>query len=260
MWAKIVTWFFTTFTASSIKEKVHFLSGIQYLYDWIDPDQLEIPAFVLEYDMKVSTVFQVIKFSYATLSLSACERRCVFQLLFHALSNESRKGRLLRKRPNFSCMHPNRSQICSRLDKIYPSDGEIVYILIFCFVLFLFSFQFSVWFFKNNIVTLFFSGKVSWKIAAWEPEKNINLRHQCVISIDCVLIGKNSRPMPWASEKPLSYCKIAYYMPSGSNRLRALHPLLTFLCFFLSFLLSSFFQENGNNYHTPASTYRTGSL
>lgn len=52
VWAKIVTWFFTTFTASSIKEKVHFLSGIQYLYDWIDPDQLEIPAFVLEYDMK----------------------------------------------------------------------------------------------------------------------------------------------------------------------------------------------------------------
>ena len=143
VWAKIVTWFFTTFTASSIKEKVHFLSGIQYLYDWIDPDQLEIPAFVLEYDMKVSTVFQVIKFSYATLSLSACERGCLFQLLFHALSNESRKGRLLRKRPNFSCMHPNRSQICSRWDKIYPSVGEIVYILICCFVLFLFSFQFG---------------------------------------------------------------------------------------------------------------------
>ena len=143
VWAKIVTWFFTTFTASSIKEKVHFLSGIQYLYDWIDPDQLEIPAFVLEYDMKVSTVFQVIKFSYATLSLSACERRCLFRLLFHALSNASRKRRLLRKRPNFSCMHPNRSQICSRLDKIYPSDGEIVFILIFCFVLFLFSFQFG---------------------------------------------------------------------------------------------------------------------
>ena len=55
IWARIVTWFFTTFTASSIKEKVHFLSGVQYLYDWIDPDQLEIPAFVLEYDMKVST-------------------------------------------------------------------------------------------------------------------------------------------------------------------------------------------------------------
>ena len=55
LWARIVTWFFTTFTASSIKEKVHFLSGIQYLYDWIDPDQLDIPAFVLEYDMKVCT-------------------------------------------------------------------------------------------------------------------------------------------------------------------------------------------------------------
>lgn len=30
-------------------------------------------------------------------------------------------------------------------------------------------------------------------------------------------------------------------MPSGSNRLRALYPLLTFLCFFLSFFLTFFF-------------------
>ncbi|EDO30294.1 predicted protein [Nematostella vectensis] len=52
VWARIVTWFFTTFTASSVKEKVHFLSGVQYLYDWINPDQLDIPAYVLEYDMK----------------------------------------------------------------------------------------------------------------------------------------------------------------------------------------------------------------
>jgi O-acetyl-ADP-ribose deacetylase (regulator of RNase III) len=53
-WSKVVTWFFTTFTASSIKDKVHSISGIEFLYDHISPDQLDVPAFVLEHDRRVS--------------------------------------------------------------------------------------------------------------------------------------------------------------------------------------------------------------
>jgi len=30
------------------------VNGIEYLYDNIDPDQLEIPAYITEYDMTVS--------------------------------------------------------------------------------------------------------------------------------------------------------------------------------------------------------------
>lgn len=51
-WDRIVTWFFTLFSAASIKDRVHFLTGVQYLYDFIGPDQLEMPPFVLEYDLQ----------------------------------------------------------------------------------------------------------------------------------------------------------------------------------------------------------------
>lgn len=53
-WSKFATWFFTTFTASDIKTKVHSLQGVQYLYAKINPDQLDIPPFVLEHDIKVN--------------------------------------------------------------------------------------------------------------------------------------------------------------------------------------------------------------
>ena len=51
--SQLATWFFTTFTASSIKEKVQNMDGVQYLYDVINPDQLQIPQFVLDYDIQV---------------------------------------------------------------------------------------------------------------------------------------------------------------------------------------------------------------
>ena len=47
-------WWFLTFTASEIKDKVHYLSGVQYLYDTINPDQIEIPQFVFDFDRQVS--------------------------------------------------------------------------------------------------------------------------------------------------------------------------------------------------------------
>ncbi|XP_030850388.1 protein GDAP2 homolog [Strongylocentrotus purpuratus] len=53
-WSKLVTWYFTTFTASSIKSKVHSTGAVHYLYKTIHPDQLDIPPFVIEHDMKVN--------------------------------------------------------------------------------------------------------------------------------------------------------------------------------------------------------------
>lgn len=53
VWDRIITWFFTLFSAASIKEHIKFLSGVQYLNDYISPDQLEIPPFVLEFDLQV---------------------------------------------------------------------------------------------------------------------------------------------------------------------------------------------------------------
>jgi hypothetical protein len=50
---QILTWFFTTFTASNIKDKVKMVYGIEYLYSQVNPDQLDVPPFALDYDLKV---------------------------------------------------------------------------------------------------------------------------------------------------------------------------------------------------------------
>lgn len=50
----MVTWWFTTFMAPAIKAKVHSLPGVEHLYSAISKDQLEIPAYITEYDMTVS--------------------------------------------------------------------------------------------------------------------------------------------------------------------------------------------------------------
>ncbi|XP_005090009.1 protein GDAP2 homolog isoform X2 [Aplysia californica] len=53
-WSKLATWFFTTFTASDIKPKVHSLKGVQFLYSKMSPDQIDIPQFVHEHDIQVN--------------------------------------------------------------------------------------------------------------------------------------------------------------------------------------------------------------
>lgn len=41
--------------APAIKAKVHSLPGVEYLYSAISKSQLEIPAYITEYDMTVSS-------------------------------------------------------------------------------------------------------------------------------------------------------------------------------------------------------------
>ncbi|XP_076253829.1 protein GDAP2 homolog isoform X2 [Rhynchophorus ferrugineus] len=55
-WTKMMTWWFTTFMAPAIKQKVHSLPGVEYLYSVMSPDQLEIPAFITEYDMTINGI------------------------------------------------------------------------------------------------------------------------------------------------------------------------------------------------------------
>lgn len=50
----MMTWWFLTFMAPAIKAKVHQLPGVEHLYAAITKDQLEIPAYITEYDMAVS--------------------------------------------------------------------------------------------------------------------------------------------------------------------------------------------------------------
>ncbi|XP_064473270.1 protein GDAP2 homolog [Ornithodoros turicata] len=55
-WTKVVTWWFTTFTAAEIRHKVHPIRGVEDLYCIIAPDQIELPRFVLDYDYLVNGV------------------------------------------------------------------------------------------------------------------------------------------------------------------------------------------------------------
>uniref|UniRef100_A0A8C9W939 Ganglioside induced differentiation associated protein 2 n=1 Tax=Scleropages formosus TaxID=113540 RepID=A0A8C9W939_SCLFO len=48
--SKVSTWFFSTFNVSGLKEKVHHVESLQQLFTCIQPEQIDIPPFVLEYD------------------------------------------------------------------------------------------------------------------------------------------------------------------------------------------------------------------
>lgn len=50
---KVSTWFFTTFSVSGMKEKVHYLDSLHQLFTCIRPEQIDIPPFVLEHDARV---------------------------------------------------------------------------------------------------------------------------------------------------------------------------------------------------------------
>lgn len=54
IWTRLTIWWFTTFTASHIKDRVKIVPGVEYLYSVISPDQLDFPPFVMDHDLKVN--------------------------------------------------------------------------------------------------------------------------------------------------------------------------------------------------------------
>ncbi|XP_032629520.1 ganglioside-induced differentiation-associated protein 2 isoform X2 [Chelonoidis abingdonii] len=50
--SKVSTWFFTTFTISGLKDKIHYVENLQQLFTAIPPEQIDFPPFVLEYDAR----------------------------------------------------------------------------------------------------------------------------------------------------------------------------------------------------------------
>lgn len=51
---QVSAWFFTTFTVSGLKDKLHYVESLQQLFTAIPPEQIDLPPFVLEYDARVS--------------------------------------------------------------------------------------------------------------------------------------------------------------------------------------------------------------
>ncbi|XP_078471577.1 ganglioside-induced differentiation-associated protein 2 [Lampetra fluviatilis] len=55
--SKVMTWFFTTFTASGLKAKVHSVQRLQQLFAHIPPEQIDIPPFVLDHDLQANRAY-----------------------------------------------------------------------------------------------------------------------------------------------------------------------------------------------------------
>ncbi|XP_063302047.1 ganglioside-induced differentiation-associated protein 2 isoform X2 [Pelobates fuscus] len=55
--SKVSTWFFTTFTVSGLKDKVHQVESLHQLFTAISVEQIEIPPFVLDYDARENGPF-----------------------------------------------------------------------------------------------------------------------------------------------------------------------------------------------------------
>ncbi|GAB5575428.1 ganglioside-induced differentiation-associated protein 2 [Prionailurus iriomotensis] len=49
---KVSTWFFTTFSVSGLKDKIHHVDSLHQLFSAISPEQIDFPPFVLEYDAR----------------------------------------------------------------------------------------------------------------------------------------------------------------------------------------------------------------
>ncbi|XP_072116456.1 ganglioside-induced differentiation-associated protein 2 isoform X1 [Mobula birostris] len=56
--SKMMTWMFTTFSVSGLKDKVHYVETLPQLFTLISPEQIDIPPFVLEYDARVNGPYQ----------------------------------------------------------------------------------------------------------------------------------------------------------------------------------------------------------
>ncbi|XP_043556874.1 ganglioside-induced differentiation-associated protein 2 isoform X1 [Chiloscyllium plagiosum] len=56
--SKVMTWMFTTFSVSGLKDKVHHVESLPQLFTLISPEQIDIPPFVLEYDARINGPYQ----------------------------------------------------------------------------------------------------------------------------------------------------------------------------------------------------------
>lgn len=56
LWTKMTCWWFTTFMAPAIKQKMQNVNALSYLFSTlsVDQDTLELPVFIEEYDMSIN--------------------------------------------------------------------------------------------------------------------------------------------------------------------------------------------------------------
>lgn len=53
IWCRLISWWFTMFSETAIKDKICFLGGVEYLKSLIPLEQLQIPSQIMDHDFKV---------------------------------------------------------------------------------------------------------------------------------------------------------------------------------------------------------------
>lgn len=91
---QVSAWFFTTFTVSGLKDKIHYVESLQQLFTVIPPEQMDLPPFVLEYDARVSDCLWpwVSALRAVLVLLLFCSARALRRLTAHLKNEEKRKG------------------------------------------------------------------------------------------------------------------------------------------------------------------------
>lgn len=54
LWTRLTTWWFSTFMAPAIKQKIHNIYAVTELDAYIQSTQFDIPMFIQEYDMSIN--------------------------------------------------------------------------------------------------------------------------------------------------------------------------------------------------------------
>ena len=80
---QIFTWFFASFTGSEVKRQIVTVRNIPQLYEHIAPDQIDVPPFVSDYDLKVR--LGISRHSHETSSICTIGKSVVSQFKFLCL-------------------------------------------------------------------------------------------------------------------------------------------------------------------------------
>jgi hypothetical protein len=55
-WVRVVTWWFLTFKANALKQKIRFLGGVEFLNQVMPLEKLQVPSRIMDHDLKINGV------------------------------------------------------------------------------------------------------------------------------------------------------------------------------------------------------------
>jgi O-acetyl-ADP-ribose deacetylase (regulator of RNase III) len=78
LWCRLISWWFTTFSESTMKDKICYLGGVEHLKSLIPLEQLQIPSQIMDHDFKVSQELCSFTCTRSSLHAAISEREVTF--------------------------------------------------------------------------------------------------------------------------------------------------------------------------------------